>query len=387
MKQITGIQAKSSQPLTGLANHVCDGSWQTLASQVNTFFQQVAADLHPLADDAAPPPEVDFIPAEFIIDQADVECRLSKINVHKAPGPDGIPNWVLRDFCPYLSGPVCAIFNASIREGFAPMQWKEANIIPVPKVSPPQSIESDLRPISLTSTLGKVLKTFVGSWIMQNIGSTIDSSQYSALRKKSTTHALVDITHHRHSAVDKDQLVRIVSVDFAKAFDHVDYNILVSSMRSLGLSDIIIRWMCAYLQGRHQRVKIGDVLSDWLPVIARMPQGSYLGPLTFIMLINGLEAADVTHKYVDDTTLTEFLNQASTSRMQLHVDELTGQATNVGMIINVKKTREMLTGRELKISMPPVVLNSQPIQRLDTFKLLGVLILSLIHISEPTRPY
>jgi len=92
------------------------------------------------------------------------------------------------------------------------------------------------------------------------------------------------------------------------------------------------------------------------------------------MLINGLEVADVTHKYVDDTTLTEFLNQASTSRMQLHVDELTGQATNVGMIINVKKTREMLTGRELKISMPPVVLNSQPIQRLDTFKLLGVLI-------------
>ena len=99
VKQITGTQAKSSQPLTGLANHVCDGNWQTLASQVNTFFQQVAADLHPLADDAAPPPEVDFIPAEFIIDQADVEGRLSKINVHKAPGPDGIPNWVLRDFC------------------------------------------------------------------------------------------------------------------------------------------------------------------------------------------------------------------------------------------------------------------------------------------------
>jgi len=90
-----------------------------LASRVNTFFHQVAADLRPLADDAAPPQE-DFIPAEFIIDQADVECRLSKINIYKAPGPDGIPNWVLRDFCAYLSGPVCAIFNASIREGFVP---------------------------------------------------------------------------------------------------------------------------------------------------------------------------------------------------------------------------------------------------------------------------
>jgi len=90
---------------------------------------------------------------------------------------------------------------------------------------------------------------------------TVDSSQYGALRKKSTTHALVDVTHHWHSAVDKGQSVRIVFVDFAKAFDHVDYNILVDRMRSLGLSDIIIRWMCAFLQ-EHQRVKIGDVLSD-----------------------------------------------------------------------------------------------------------------------------
>jgi len=87
--------------------------------------------------------------------------RLSKINVRKAPGPDGIPNWVLRDFCPYLSGPVCAIFNASIREGFVPIQWKEANIISVLKVSLPQSIKFELRPISLTSTLGKVLHLLV----------------------------------------------------------------------------------------------------------------------------------------------------------------------------------------------------------------------------------
>jgi len=208
VKQITGTPAKSFQPLTGLANHVCDGNLQTLASQVNAFFQQVAADLQPLAADAAPP-QADFIPAEFIIDQEDVENRLSKINVYKAPGLDGIPNWVLRDFCPYLSSPVCAIFNASIREGFVPTIWKEANIIPVPKVSPPQSIEADLRPISLTSTLGKLLESFVGSWIMQSIHSEIDSNQYiyGALKKKSTTHALVDMTHHWHSTVDKCQSV------------------------------------------------------------------------------------------------------------------------------------------------------------------------------------
>jgi len=95
--------------------------------------------------------------------------------------------------------------------------------------------------------------------------------------------------------------------------------------------------------------------------------------------INGLEAADVTHKYVDDTTLTEFLNHASNSNMQSHVDELIQQATNIGMMINVKKTREMIIGRAVKVSIPLLVLNSEPIQRVDTFKLLGV------HISNDLK--
>lgn len=78
------------------------------------------------------------------------------INTRKPPGPDGLPNWVLRDLCDKLSGPVCAIFNASVREGYMPPCWKEANVIPVPKVHPLRSIQSDLRPISLTPTLGKI---------------------------------------------------------------------------------------------------------------------------------------------------------------------------------------------------------------------------------------
>ena len=77
-----------------------------------------------------------------------------------------------------LSGPVCAIFNASIREGFVPARWKEANVIPVPKVQPPKSVESDLRPISLTATLGKLLESFVGGWILGRIVDKLDDHQY-----------------------------------------------------------------------------------------------------------------------------------------------------------------------------------------------------------------
>jgi len=101
-----------------------------------------------------------------------------------------------------------------------------------------------------------------------------------------TTHALVDMLHYWYKAIDKGQSVRVVFVDYAKAFDHVNHNILIEKMQALGLPDFIVRWMCTFLQNRHQRVKIGDILSERLTVIAGIPQGSYLGPLTFIILIN-----------------------------------------------------------------------------------------------------
>jgi len=89
------------------------------------------------------------------------------------------------------------------------------------------------------------------------------------------------------------------------AFDHVDHNVLVSKLVALGLPDVIVRWICAFLRHRYQRVKIGDILSDWLQLAAGMPQGSYLGPLSFVILIDSLRP---THKFVDDTTMTEILN-------------------------------------------------------------------------------
>jgi len=53
-----------------------------------------------------------------------------------------------------------------------------------------------------------------------------------------------------------------------------------------------------------------------------MPQGSYLGPLTFVILIDSLRPGCLTHKFVDDTTMTEILNKSVVSIMQSFVDEL-----------------------------------------------------------------
>ena len=102
--------------------------------------------------------------------------------------------------------------------------------MPVRKVQSPRAIEADLCPISLTATLAKLLESFVGSWILERVRSSLDDRQYGAFRQRSTMHALVDMLHHWHAAIDKNQSLSMVFVDFAKAFDHVDHNILVANL-------------------------------------------------------------------------------------------------------------------------------------------------------------
>ena len=370
VKQLTGQQSRQSQPLSALANQLHDGDLSALASSVNSFFQQVAAIFHRLTVDVPPPPP-DF-PSEFDISRAAVEAKLSHINVHKAPGPDGLPNWVLRDFSAQLAGPVCAIFNASVREGFVPARWKEANVIPVPKVQPPRSIESDLRPISLTATLGKLLESFVGSWILERIKDQLDGRQYGALKRRSTTHALVDMLHHWHSALTGSVRPHCVHRLRKCVRPCRTQHILVAKLLAFGLPDTILRWMCDFLRGRRQQVKIGEFYWEWLEMVAGMPQGSFLGPLTFIILIDSLRAACLTHKFVDDTTLTKIFARGSTSNMQAIVDDLVQQAAQDAMNVNGRKTKELLMGPISRDPPPLLTVAGAVVERVESLKLLGV---------------
>lgn len=124
---------------------------------------------------------------EYIILPQTVLAKLERIKIYKAPESDELPNnWLLRDYASWLCEPVglCAIFNASVREGNVTSMWKKANVLPVPKVHPTTSIDSDIRPISLN------LESFVGTWILELvllIVSQLDDHQFGSLKSRSTS--------------------------------------------------------------------------------------------------------------------------------------------------------------------------------------------------------
>ena len=107
----------------------------------------------------------DELPDQYVIPVLKTFEALCNVKVRKATGPDNIPAWLLKSHAEVLAPPLTAIFNNSLREGVVPIEWKTANVIPLPKRNPPVSIEKDIRPISLTPIAAKVFESIVMKWI------------------------------------------------------------------------------------------------------------------------------------------------------------------------------------------------------------------------------
>ena len=149
------------------------------------------------------------------------------------------------------------------------MYKRQADTIPAPEVNPPRSLQSDLRPISLTPTLSKLLELFIGKWILHVIETTIDRRHLGALKGRSTTHALVSLLHSW--VLNSGGSVRTVFVDFQKAFDRVDHNIVLHKLAQRNVPHFIVKWMFSFLESRQQRVKVNDGFSDLAQLVGGMP--------------------------------------------------------------------------------------------------------------------
>ena len=172
--------------------------------------------------------------------------------------------------------------------------------------------------------------------VLELLDSSFDPCQFGALKGRSTSHALVSILHEWTTALDAGGSVRAVFVDYRKAFDHVDHNLLIQKLLLRGVPHCLIKWFVSYLSQRRQRVRLNGELSAWIQLCGGMPQGSWLGPLSYLILIDDLCLACSVHKYVDDTTLTEILPTLSNpSLMPTYLQQLQTWTENNHMIINV----------------------------------------------------
>ena len=92
----------------------------------------------------------------------------------------------------------------------------------------------------------------VVQWLMEDIKEHIDPNQFGSLKNVSrTTFCLLDMLHSWLSALESlGTYLRVCFLDFSKAFDHIDHNILVCKLLKMGARSIIVKWNCSFLSQR-----------------------------------------------------------------------------------------------------------------------------------------
>jgi len=105
--------------------------------------------------------------------------------------------------------------------------------------------------------------------------------------------------------------VDVVFLDFAKAFDKVDHNLVLRKAQALGIDGQLLSWIQQFLHNRNQCVIVNGKISSPRKVISGVPQGSVLGPLIFLILIADIdeEILDTfVASFADDTRATKGIN-------------------------------------------------------------------------------
>ena len=186
------------------------------------------------------------------------------------------------------------------------MEPSKADVCAIPKLNPPQDINTDLHPISLTAVISKVMEGFVCKWIWDSVADKVNPDQYGCMKKTGTVHALINLVHNWSADMDKlRHFVRVLLLDFQKAFDHVDHTIVIKKLLDMGVHGCLVRWTASFLTNRRQRVKIGDVLSEWVSTNGGVPQGTKSAALLFLIMVNDFLTKLPMVKYVDDATVSE----------------------------------------------------------------------------------
>ena len=175
----------------------------------------------------------------------------------------------------------------------------------------------------------------------------------------STESALILMIDSWLKAVNEGKLVGCVMVDFCKAFDLVDHDILLKKLKLYKCDETCIAWFKSYLAQRSQQVTIRNTKSLSENINCGVPQRSILGPLLFLIFINDLplslsESVASIDLYADDTTLYDIqLNkQTLESNLQKSLTLLSTWCKENGMLLNTDKTKVMLiTSRQKRATM------------------------------------
>jgi hypothetical protein len=337
--------------------------------------------------------EVERLDLESEVTMDEVKSALDGSNFESSSGWDGISFRVLRKFWGILCEPMLKMIQETFENGELMETFKLGLIKLIPKKGNATKV-GDWRPITLLCCGYKLISGIVANRIGKYLPKLIGRSQKGFMSNKNINTCTVNVMNSISRSWELGQPTGIMCVDFAKAFDSVEHEMISNVLKYFGSGDFMVKMVNTLLNDRKSRVIIEGGYSEDVIIGRGTPQGDRSSPYIFILCIeiliiriNMLEGRGIddsglyvdivrdmdalekltSETYADDLTIIFRMSENSVGKILTLLREFE-QAS--GLMINIGKTQLMITGCDVWLTGARI----HDIEVVDKVTILGITI-------------
>ena len=338
-----------------------------------------------------PPPEdpPDIPPAEDELpirverpSKTEIRKAIMMLKSGKAAGPDEIPPEAIKADLDTAVNILYGLFSKVWREEQVPSQWKEGLLIKLPKKGDLREC-SNYRGIMLLSVPGKVFNRILLERMKEAVDPKLRDEQAGFRKNRSCTDQIASLRIIIEQSLEWNASLYVNFIDYEKAFDSVDREILWKLLKHYGVPEKIIALIrCTYRDMSCRVVHVGQT-SDSFKVNTGVRQGCLLSPFLFILVIDWIMKTTTSGKkngiqwtllkQLNDLDFADDLALLSHNRnqMQEKTNSLENTSAGTGLRINKQKTELM---RINATASTPVTIKGEPIKEVESFVYLGSIV-------------
>ena len=304
---------------------------------------------------------------------------IGELNANSAAGPDDIPALFIIKTKESLALPLRILLRKSLDEGDIPDILKLANITPIHKGGSKTKPEQ-YRPVSLTSHIMKIFERVMKNNIMTHLikNSLINDAQHGFTPGRSTQTQLLVHFLDIFEAIEEGTRVDTVFLDFSKAFDKVDHNILLQKIAEHKIKGKIGNWIKEFLKNRKFTVIANGEISEQEDVVSGVPQGTVLAAILFIIMISDIndEVKEcIVRCFADDTRVSKKIrDEEDKKKLQEALSIIYKWADDNLMVFNKDKFEQLTYGETENVTITSYKNPSnEDIRNSETVKDLGII--------------
>lgn len=322
----------------------------------------------------------------------ETEKAIRALKLNKAPGEDGICAEMLKNGGEELHRHIHRLVVLIWEREEIPEDWKVGIICPLHKKGDRTNC-TNYRGITLLSAVYKVLSTVLQNRLTKVTEHILGEYQCGFRPGRSTIDQIFGVRQSMERQWEHNSQLHQLFIDFQKAYDSINRNVLWRAMAELGVPDKYIRLARATLHGTRARVRVEGDLSRDFDIVTGVKQGDGLSCLLFNLALEwAIQRAYLRKSGTIVNRQSQVLAFAddidimgrNANEVDMAYTALKANTEALGLRVNVPKTKYMSMGNQPG-NGGTINLGGDEIEVVQSFKYLGATVNSSNNISEEIR--